>query len=84
MAGTARKTPIDAVAEAREPVAVDEIQRLLETLPDENAPPIDDRDRKISQFPDPWPPEDVPAGTASPWRLRGPIVNAVLPRGGFP
>jgi hypothetical protein len=83
-AGTARKTPIDAVAEARDPVAVDEIQRLLESLPDENAPPIDDRNRKISEFLDPWPPEDAPAGPPSLRRLHGPVVNAVLPRGGFP
>jgi len=70
------------VGEARGPVAVDEIQRLLESLPDETAPPIDDRNRKLPQFLEPWPSEDAPAQPASP--PRGPIVNAVLPRGGFP
>ncbi len=76
----ARKAPIDVVAEARGAVAVNEIQRLLESLPEET--PIDNR--KIPQLLDPWPTEDPPAGSASPLRLHGPIVNAVMPRGAFP
>jgi len=82
--GSPRRPTVDPVGEARGPVAVDEIQRLLESLPDETAPPIDDRNRKLPQFLEPWPSEDAPAQPASPPRLRGPIVNAVLPRGGFP
>src|SRR5262249_53488018 len=41
----ARKAPIDAVAEARGAVAVNEIQRLLESLPEETPTPIDTRNR---------------------------------------
>ncbi len=78
----ARKAPIDVVAEARGAVAVNEIQRLLESLPEDTPTPIDDRNRKIQQLLDPSPAEDQPA--ASPLRLRGPIVNAVMPRGAFP
>jgi hypothetical protein len=76
----ARKAPIDVVAEARGAVAVNEIQRLLESLPEETPTPIDNRNRSIPQLLDPS--EDPPA--ASPLRLRGPIVNAVMPRGAFP
>jgi hypothetical protein len=76
----ARKAPIDVVAEARGAVAVNEIQRLLESLPEETPTPIDNR--KIQQLLDPSPAEDQPA--ASPLRLRGPIVNTVMPRGAFP
>src|SRR5262249_40803259 len=65
-AGIVRKTSIDAVAEARGPVAVDEIQRLLESLPDDAAPLVDDRNRKIPQLLDPWPSEDAPAELGSP------------------
>jgi hypothetical protein len=61
-------------------VAVNEIQRLLESLPEETPTPIDNR--KIQQLLDPSPAEDQPA--ASPLRLRGPIVNTVMPRGAFP
>ena len=78
----ARKAPIDVVAEARGAVAVNEIQRLLESLPEDTPTPIDDRNRKIQQLLDPSPAEDQPA--ASPLRLRGPIVNTVMPRGAFP
>src|SRR5258708_37651977 len=76
----ARKAPIDVVAETRGAVAVNEIQRLLESLPEETAAPIDNRNRTIPQLLDPS--EDPPS--ASPLRLRGPIVNAVMPRGAFP
>jgi peptidoglycan-N-acetylglucosamine deacetylase len=76
----ARKAPIDVVAEARGAVAVNEIQRLLESLPEETATPVDNR--KIEQLLDPSPADDQPA--VSPLRLRGPIANAVMPRGAFP
>jgi hypothetical protein len=77
----ARKAPIDVVAEARGAVAVNEIQRLLESLPEETATPIDNRNRTIPQLLDP---EDGPGGSTSPLRLRGPTANAVMPRGAFP
>jgi hypothetical protein len=63
-------------------VAVNEIQRLLESLPEENVAPIDDRNRKIEQLLEASPAEDQPA--VSPLPLRGPIANAVMPRGAFP
>jgi len=72
------------VADARGAVAVNEIQRLLESLPEETATPIDSRNRKIPQLLDPSPAEDQFAGSVSPLWLRGPIVNAVMPRGAFP
>src|SRR5262249_4253274 len=77
----ARKAPIDAVAEARGAGAGNEIQRLLESLPEETPTPIDTRNRTIPQLLDASAP-DVPAG--SPLRLRGPMANAVMPRGAFP
>jgi len=77
----ARKAPIDVVAETRGAVAVNEIQRLLESLPEETATPIDNRNRTIPQLLDP---EDGPAGSTSPLQLRGPTANAVMPRGAFP
>ncbi len=80
----ARKAPIDVVADARGAVAVNEIQRLLESLPEETATPIDNRNRKIPQLLDPSPAEDQFAGSVSPLWLRGPIVNAIMPRGAFP
>jgi len=79
----ARKAPIEA-ADARGAVAVNEIQRLLESLPEETATPIDNRNRKIPQLLDPSPKEDLPAGSESPQRLHGPVANAVMPRGAFP
>jgi peptidoglycan-N-acetylglucosamine deacetylase len=78
----ARKAPIDLVAEARGAVAVNEIQRLLESLPEETATLIDNRNRTIPQLLDSSATEDEPA--ASPLRLRGPTANAVMPRGAFP
>jgi peptidoglycan-N-acetylglucosamine deacetylase len=77
----ARKAPIDVADETRGAVAVNEIQRLLESLPDETPAPLD-RNRKIPQLLDPSPAEDLPAGSAS--RSHGPIANAVMPRGAFP
>jgi len=82
-----RKAPIDVAADARGAVAVNEIQRLLdslESLPVETATPIDNRARKIPQLLDPSPKEDVAAGWEWPPRLHGPMANAVMPRGAFP
>jgi hypothetical protein len=64
-------------AESSGAVSVDEIQRLLESLPDENVPPVDNR--KILQLLHP-----APAAPAPPQALRGPAANAVIPRGAFP
>jgi peptidoglycan/xylan/chitin deacetylase (PgdA/CDA1 family) len=71
--------PRDSVrrAESSGAVSVDEIQRLLESLPDENVPPVDNR--KILQLLHP-----APAAPAPPQALRGPAANAVIPRGAFP
>jgi hypothetical protein len=79
-----RKASVDVVAEARGAVAVNEIQRFLESLPDDNSAPIEDRNRKIPQPLDPSPAEDAPAGPISPLRLHGPVANTALPRGAFP
>jgi peptidoglycan-N-acetylglucosamine deacetylase len=67
------------------PVAVNEIQRLLETLPpEETGPPTEDRSRKPSQpGADQLPGTPAMASAAAP-RQRGPAVNAVIPRGAFP
>src|SRR5258707_1276166 len=59
----ARKAPIDVVADARGAVAVNEIQRLLESLPEETATPMDNRNRKIPQLLDPSPAEHQFAGS---------------------
>lgn len=80
----ARKGSADGVAEARGAVAVDDIQRLLESLPEENAPPVGDRSPKIPQSIDSPSAEDSTGGSMAPLRLRGPIVNAVMPLGAFP
>jgi peptidoglycan/xylan/chitin deacetylase (PgdA/CDA1 family) len=78
----ARKASIDIVEETGAPV--NEIQRLLESLQDEDAPPVDDRNRKSPHLIDPWPMEDVPPGPVPPLHLRGPVINATMPRGAFP
>jgi hypothetical protein len=80
----ARDAPIDVTPEPRGAVAVNEIQRLLESLPDETTLPVDNRSRKIPQLLDSPPTEDLPAESASPQRLRGPIANAAMPHGAFP
>jgi peptidoglycan/xylan/chitin deacetylase (PgdA/CDA1 family) len=68
------RTSINTVADPAAPVAVDEIQRLLEALPEEQ---IDsNRDRKNSLA------EDAAAAASQSWR--GPVVNTVLPNGPFP
>jgi peptidoglycan-N-acetylglucosamine deacetylase len=78
-----RRASIDGAAEAKGAVAVDDIQRLLESLPDENPPPVGDH-HKIPQPFDPSPTEDATSGPMSSLQLRGPLVNAVLPHGAFP
>jgi hypothetical protein len=78
-----RKAPIDVAAETGG--AVNEIQRLLESLQEEDAPPpVDSRNQRNPQVPDLRPSEDVPTGPLPPVRLRAPIVNATMPRGAFP
>jgi peptidoglycan/xylan/chitin deacetylase (PgdA/CDA1 family) len=79
-----RTPPIDGAAEAKGAVAVDDIQRLLESLPEETPPPVGDRNHRIPELFDPSPTEDVTSGSLSVPRLRGPIVNAVMPQGAFP
>jgi peptidoglycan/xylan/chitin deacetylase (PgdA/CDA1 family) len=61
--------PVDPMAETRGVVAVNEIQRLLESLPEETAPATAD---------------GAPAGQVATLRPRGPAANAVMPRGAFP
>jgi hypothetical protein len=62
------------VGEAGDAVAVNEIQRLLESLP-EDAVPADDRNRKSKDGPG-------PVATVRP--RGGPAANTVMPRGAFP
>jgi peptidoglycan/xylan/chitin deacetylase (PgdA/CDA1 family) len=57
-----------AGSEAGGVVAVNEIQHLIESLPDEAAPAAD----------------DAPAGQGATPRGRGPAANAAIPRGAFP
>ena len=79
----ARKASIDLVAETAAPVNA--IQRLLDSLQDEeDLPPVDDRNRKSPHLLDPWSTEDVPIVSVPPLPLRGPIINATMPRGAFP
>jgi hypothetical protein len=75
----ASRTPVDA--ETRGAVAVNEIQRLLELLPEENAPSVEIHNRKIfSGLLDGTSSEEGAAGPPA----RYPLVNAVIPRGAFP
>jgi peptidoglycan-N-acetylglucosamine deacetylase len=71
---TALSRSVDVVGEAGGPVAVNEIQRLLESLPEE-AVPADDRSGSSSGA----------SGQVATLRPRGgPAVNTALPRGAFP
>jgi peptidoglycan-N-acetylglucosamine deacetylase len=70
------RTSVEAAADPAAPVAVDEIQRLLEVLPEEEN---GNRDGKN--------PLSSAAVATSPALLqasRGPVANNVLPRGPFP
>jgi peptidoglycan-N-acetylglucosamine deacetylase len=69
---------IDTRGEPEDVVAVDEIQRLLATLPDDRAP-SDDSDQKS-----PAVAADAPSVSVTLHPQRGPIANAVIPRGPFP
>ena len=64
--------------------AGNDIRRLLESLPPEDAPAVGDRQRKPPQLLDSLAPEDAPTGSVPPPQLRGPITNAMMPRGAFP
>jgi peptidoglycan-N-acetylglucosamine deacetylase len=74
----ASRTPVDA--ETRGAVAVNEIQRLLESLPEENAPSVEIHNKKISELRDGASGEEAATGLPA----RHPLVNAVIPRGAFP
>ncbi len=88
------KAPLDVVGETKGPVAVNEIQRLLESLPEDipataddhsvKVSPaittVDDHSRKVS----PATADDLPAGNVATLRPRGPAANAIMPRGAFP
>ena len=76
--------PADRVrhAESSGAVSVDEIQRLLESLPEANVAPVDNR--KILQLLHPAHGNATPAASVPPQALRGPAANAVMPRGAFP
>ena len=78
-----RNASMDMVGEARGVVAVNEIQRLLESLPEDDGASIDDRN-KILRLLDASATGDPPAGSVSPLRLHGPIANATMPRGSIP
>jgi hypothetical protein len=64
--------------------AGNDIRRLLESLPPEDAPGVGDRQRKQPQLLDSLAPDDAPTGSMPPPQLRGPITNAMMPRGAFP
>jgi hypothetical protein len=68
---------VEAAADPAAPVAVDEIQRLLEVLPEEESDGNRDGKNPLSSA----------AVATSPALLqasRGPVANNVLPRGPFP
>ena len=74
------KAQLDVVGETKGPVAVGEIQRLLESLPEDTTATADDHSRKVS----PATAEGPPAGNVATLRPRGPAANAIMPRGAFP
>jgi len=65
----AGRMPIDPVGDTSGVVAVNEIQRLLESLPEETGSAAAD---------------GAPAGQVATLRPRGRAANAVMPRGAFP
>jgi hypothetical protein len=71
---TSYSRSFDVVGEARGPVAVNEIQRLLESLP-EDAVSADDRSGRSN---------DAPGQIATVRPRGGPAANTVMPRGAFP
>ncbi len=71
---TASSRSVDVVGDAGGPVAVNEIQRLLESLP-EDAAPADDRSGRSN---------DAPGSVAAVRPRGGPAANTVMPRGAFP
>jgi peptidoglycan/xylan/chitin deacetylase (PgdA/CDA1 family) len=77
----ARKASWDVVPETTG--AGNDISRLLESLPAEDVPALDERQRKPPQILDSLPADDTPTGSV-PMQLRGPIANAIMPRGPFP
>jgi peptidoglycan/xylan/chitin deacetylase (PgdA/CDA1 family) len=75
------KAPVDVVGETKDAVAVNEIQRLLESLPEDTVATANDRGRKTP----PAAAGDMPAGPVATLRPRGgPAANAAMPRGAFP
>jgi peptidoglycan/xylan/chitin deacetylase (PgdA/CDA1 family) len=76
----ASKASADVVGEAKDAVAVSEIQRLLESLPEDTAASPDDHGRKTSSA---GADDTLPGNVATP-PPRGPAANAVMPRGAFP
>jgi peptidoglycan/xylan/chitin deacetylase (PgdA/CDA1 family) len=80
----ASKMPIEMGGDARGVVAVNEIQRLLESLPEESGSPVADQSQKISRLLDAPAADDGAAWADAAQRPANPLVNTALPRGGFP
>jgi len=78
----ARKASLDVVPETRG--EDNEIRRLLDSLPVEDTPTVDERQRGITQLLNSLPPENAPIGPVPPPQPRGPIATAIMPRGAFP
>lgn len=74
------KAPFDVIGETKGAVAVNEIQRLLESLPEDSVATAADHGRKASSATA----DDAPTGNLATLRPRGPAVNAIMPRGAFP
>jgi hypothetical protein len=68
------------VGEAKGTVAVSEIQRLLESLPEDTVAATDDHSRKAS----PTGADDTLPGNVATPPFRGPAANTIMPRGAFP
>jgi len=78
--GPTRKASLDVVPEMRG----EDIRRLLDSLPVDDTPVIDDHQRSITQLLNSLPADDAPTGAVPPPQPRGPIATAILPRGAFP